>query len=160
MVSRDEFLEHAEVFGNYYGTHRNALQHAADRGLDLLLDIDVQGAMQVMERAPDAVSIFIVPPSPAVLEQRLRNRSTAENIADEEIIQRRLAQAESELRSISEYDYAIVNDVLDNAVAELVAIVKTERGDGDDDPLHLAANCRTHNASTRLRAALSNFEPQ
>ena len=159
MIARDEFLEHAEVFGNYYGTHRSALQHSADKGLDLLLDIDVQGAMQVMQRAPDAVSIFIVPPSPAVLEKRLRNRSAAENISNEDLIQRRLAQAESELREISNYDYAIVNDVLDNAVAELVAIVKTERGEGDADPLHLAANCRTAAPSAHLQEALAKFSP-
>lgn len=157
MIAKDEFLEHAEVFGNYYGTHRNAQTHAAEKGLDLLLDIDVQGAMQVMHRAPDAVSIFIVPPSPAVLEQRLRNRSAAEQISNEEVIQRRLAQAESELREVSNYDYAIVNDVLDNAVAELVAIVKTERGEGDADPLHLAANCRTCAPSEHLQEALAKF---
>lgn len=157
MLAADEFLEWAEVFGNYYGTARSALSLAAEHGRDLLLDIDVQGAMQVMERLPEAVSIFIVPPSPGVLEQRLRNRSAAEHIHDEAVIQRRLLQAESELRSISAYRYAIVNDVLDVAVAELVAIVETERGDGSDEANALAARCRTSGESKHLALALSSF---
>ena len=81
MIRRGEFLEWAEVFGNYYGTAMAALEHAHRLGKDLLLDIDVQGAMQVMEKLPSAVSIFILPPSPRVLEMRLRNRSEAESVA-------------------------------------------------------------------------------
>src|ERR1035441_3954887 len=90
MVENGEFLEWAEVFGNYYGTAVSALEHARTAGKDLLLDIDVQGAKQIMERLPEAVSIFIVPPSREVLEMRLRNRSEAEGVTDEEVIQRRL----------------------------------------------------------------------
>jgi guanylate kinase len=158
MIAADEFLEYAEVFGNYYGTARSALTLAAQHGRDLLLDIDVQGAMQVMTRMQDSVSIFIVPPSPAVLEMRLRNRSEAEHMTDESVIQRRLAQAQSEIRSISAYDYAIVNDVLDIAVAELRAIVLTERGEMQDDPSHTAAGCRTIGPSVRLTHALASFD--
>src|SRR5215469_12632856 len=97
MVQRGEFLEWAEVFGNCYGTGRGALEHSRRAGKDLLLDIDVQGAVQVIQRVPEAVSIFIVPPSPEVLERRLRNRSQAEGVTDETVIQRRLAQAKQEL---------------------------------------------------------------
>ncbi|MBS1820977.1 MAG: guanylate kinase, partial [Acidobacteria bacterium] len=80
MVAAGDFLEWAEVFGNYYGTAVSALRHAKDLGKDLLLDIDVQGAVQMMKKTPEAVSIFILPPSPQVLEKRLRNRSAAENM--------------------------------------------------------------------------------
>ena len=86
MVENGEFLEWAEVFGNYYGTALSALEHARTAGKDLLLDIDVQGAMQIMQRLPEAVSIFIVPPSREVLEIRLRNRSEAEHVTSEEVI--------------------------------------------------------------------------
>jgi len=97
MIADGEFLEWAEVFGNYYGTARNALHHAQAAGKDLLLDIDVQGAKQVMQRMPEAVSIFILPPSPEVLEMRLRHRSEAEHMTSEDVIERRLQQARSEV---------------------------------------------------------------
>ena len=93
MTARGEFLEWAEVFGNYYGTARSALDHARRAGKDLLLDIDVQGAAQVMKQTAAAVSIFILPPSPEVLERRLRNRSEAEHVTSEDVIERRLQQA-------------------------------------------------------------------
>src|ERR1700735_884328 len=86
MIDAGEFLEWAEGFGNYYGTAMTALDTAHDHGTDLLLDIDVQGALQVMEKLSAAVSIFILPPSPQVLERRLRNRSQAEGVANESII--------------------------------------------------------------------------
>src|ERR1700731_1891359 len=92
MIAAGDFLEWAEVFGNYYGTAVSALQHAKDAGKDLLLDIDVQGAAQVMEKMPEAVSIFVLPASPQVLEMRLRNRSQAERMTVEAIIERRLAE--------------------------------------------------------------------
>ena len=91
MITADEFLEWAEVFGNYYGTALSALDHARDEDKDLLLDIDVQGAVQVMRKLPAAVSIFILPPSPGVLEMRLRNRSEAENVTSETVIKGRLS---------------------------------------------------------------------
>src|SRR5450631_481111 len=93
MVENGEFLEWAEVFGNYYGTAFSALEHARTAGKDLLLDIDVQGAMQVMQRLPEAVSIFILPPNPEVLEMRLRNRSEAEHVTEKRLIDLRLNQA-------------------------------------------------------------------
>ncbi|WP_433971739.1 guanylate kinase [Tunturiibacter lichenicola] len=157
MIEAGDFLEWAEVFGNYYGTAMSALGHAKDDGKDLLLDIDVQGAMQVMKKMPEAVSIFILPPSPEVLERRLRNRSAAEHVTSEMVIQSRLAEARNELKQMWDYKYALINDVLDEAVAELRAIVLCERGDSDGVQA-LAVSCRTDAASPRLRAALSTFD--
>jgi guanylate kinase len=156
MIDNGEFLEWAEVFGNYYGTALSTLEHARSLGKDLLLDIDVQGAVQVMRKLPQAVSIFILPPSPQVLEMRLRNRSEAEHMTSEEVIERRLSQARSELEKIWDYKYALVNDVLDQAVAEMRAIVLTERG-MRDGVSELAASCRTSAQSPRLTAALDSF---
>jgi guanylate kinase len=157
MIEAGDFLEWAEVFGNYYGTAVSALSHAKDAGKDLLLDIDVQGAVQVMKKLPEAVSIFILPPSPEVLERRLRNRSAAEHVTSETVIQSRLAEARNELKQMWDYKYALVNDVLDEAVAELRAIVLCERGDSDGVQA-LASSCRTDAASPRLKAALSTFD--
>jgi guanylate kinase len=156
MIAEGDFLEWAEVFGNYYGTAVSALAHAKDAGKDLLLDIDVQGAMQVMKKMPDAVSIFVLPPSPEVLEMRLRNRSEAEHVTSEKVIQSRLAEARTELKRMWDYKYALVNDVLDQAVAEMRAIVLCERGERDGVQA-LASSCRTDAASPRLRAALTTF---
>jgi guanylate kinase len=156
MIAAGEFLEWAEVFGNYYGTAQSALAHAKEHGKDLLLDIDVQGAMQVMKKLPEAVSIFIMPPSPKVLEMRLRNRSEAENMTVEAVIAKRLAEAEHELKKIKKYKYALVNDVLDQAVGEMRAIVLTERG-ARDGVQAVAASCRTDAASPRLLGALAAF---
>ena len=159
MMAADEFLEWAEVFGNYYGTARSALEHARVAGKDLLLDIDVQGALQIMGKEPGAVSIFIMPPSPQVLQMRLRQRSEAEHMTSEAVIERRLQEAQKELDRIGDYRYAIVNDVLDVAVAELRAIVLTERGVGDGVTA-LAESCRTHASSARLMTALGSFDRQ
>jgi guanylate kinase len=155
MVAADDFLEWAEVFGNYYGTARSALQHAKDLGKDLLLDIDVQGALQVIQRMPEAVSIFILPPSPEVLEKRLRNRSAAEKMSDEAVIQKRLAGARNELKRVWEYKYALVNDILENAVEEMRAIVLYERGEAEYEAT--ALSCRTDAASPKLKAVLEAF---
>jgi guanylate kinase len=157
MIGAGEFLEWAEVFGNYYGTALSALGHAKSAGKDLLLDIDVQGAMQVMEKLPAAVSIFILPPSPQVLERRLRNRSEAEHVTVEAIIERRLAEARKELGLVDKYEYALVNDVLDDAVAEMKAVVLTARGEAEDGVMALAESCRTAVGSERLRRALGSF---
>ncbi|MCU1224554.1 MAG: guanylate kinase [Edaphobacter sp.] len=157
MVAAGDFLEWAEVFGNYYGTAVSALDHAKEAGKDLLLDIDVQGAVQVMRKLPEAVSIFILPPSPQVLEMRLRNRSEAEQVTSETVIKSRLAEAKNELKQVWDYKYALVNDVLDQAVAEMRAIVLTERG-VRDGVQGVAADCRTDVASSKLRAALGTFE--
>jgi guanylate kinase len=161
MIAAGEFLEWAEVFGNYYGTAVSTLRHAEANGKDLLLDIDVQGGMQVMQKLPTAVSIFILPPSPEVLEKRLRNRSAAEHVTSEEVIERRLQEAREELKRLDAYKYALVNDVLDDAVAELRAIVlwarlgmKQEHG---AIVREIAASCETHAGSPRLRAVLASF---
>jgi guanylate kinase len=156
MIAAGEFLEWAEVFGNYYGTAVAALGHAESLGRDLLLDIDVQGALQVMRKMPDAVSIFVLPPSPEVLERRLRNRSEAEKTTSEAVIERRLSEAKQELGEIWKYRYALINDVLDQAVAELRAIVLSERGAGDGAE-QAAHGCRTDVASARLSAVLGQF---
>jgi guanylate kinase len=156
MIAAGDFLEWAEVFGNYYGTAISALEHARVAGKDLLLDIDVQGAVQVMKKLPAAVSIFILPPSPEILEMRLRNRSEAEHVTSEAVIQSRLAEARNELKQMWDYKYALVNDVLDQAVAELRAIVLCERGERDGVQA-LASSCRTDAASPRLQKALSTF---
>ena len=156
MIARDEFFEWAEVFGNYYGTACSALTHAHKAGKDLLLDIDVQGAVQVMKKLPSAVSIFILPPSPEVLERRLRNRSEAEHVTDPEVIKRRLHQARTELERVWDYKYALINDVLDEATAELRAIVMSERG-ARDGVATTAEACRTAKKSRRLCEVLRRF---
>jgi len=119
----DEFLECAEVFGNYYGTHQTAMQIAENKGMDLVLDIDVQGAAQLRKRIPDAVTIFILAPSREKLEQRLRARSQD---ADE-VIRRRLADAAREIQDYNLYDYVLVNEDLNEAAETLKSIVRAER---------------------------------
>jgi guanylate kinase len=155
FVAAGDFLEWAEVFGNYYGTAISALQHAKDLGKDLLLDIDVQGAMQVMKKMPEAASIFILPPNPEVLELRLRNRSKAEGVTDEAVIEKRLNAAQDELKQVWDYKYALVNDVLDKAVAEMRAVVLYERGDQSAEAL--AKSCRTDVAAPKLQGVLDAF---
>jgi guanylate kinase len=157
MIADNAFLEHADVFGNYYGTACSSVEHARDSSRDLILDIDIQGAEQVMKRVSEAVSIFILPPSPAVLEKRLRNRSASEGDVSEAVIERRLAKAKLELERLWEYRYALVNDVLEDAVAELQAIVMAERGEGTTRDAALAQSCRTVNPSDRLKRSLQSF---
>lgn len=122
-IDRGEFLEHAEVFGNYYGTHREVLEQAEAEGKDLILDIDVKGARQLKERIPEAVTIFILPPSRDILEQRLRSRSEDSDA----VIQRRLQEAAEELRNYKQYDYVLVNHQVEESTATLAAIVRAER---------------------------------
>jgi guanylate kinase len=126
-VARGEFLEHAEVFGNYYGTHISELDRAAAEGYDLVLDIDVQGARQLKERIPAGVSIFILAPSRQILEERLRARSQD----SEAVILRRLHDAAAEIRNYSLYDYVLVNREVAASVETLVAIVKATRSRRD-----------------------------
>jgi guanylate kinase len=134
MIRKGEFLEYAEVFGNYYGTALSTLKEAFAQDKDVLLDIDVQGASQVRSKRPDAVSIFLMPPTPEILATRLRNRSRAEGSVQEEIIQRRLARAQLEIENYRQYGYILVNDILDRAVEEMAAIVAAERIRHGDDP--------------------------
>jgi guanylate kinase len=123
MLERGEFLEHADVFGNYYGTHRSALDQARKQGVDLVLDIDVQGAAQLKEKIPDAVSIFILAPSREILEQRLRARSED----SDEVIERRLRDAAREISNYGQYDYVLINNDLRSSSESLEAIVRAER---------------------------------
>jgi guanylate kinase len=158
MIAAGEFLEWAKVFGsNYYGTAASALDEAREQGHDLLLDIDVQGALQVMKKMPEAVTIFILPPSPQVLERRLRNRSQAEGVTDEGVIEARLSQARTELHSLGDYKYALVNDVLDEAASEMRAIVLEARGEANAKDKALAASCLTSQRSEHLESALASF---
>lgn len=167
MIRQGDFLEYADVFGNYYGTALSTLKAAFDRGKDLLLDIDVQGASQVRAKRPEAVSIFLMPPSPEILATRLRNRSRAEGALQEEVIERRLARAQLEIENYREYGYILVNDVLDRAVEEMVAIVAAERirhnGDAGlsaadrDRVVALADGCRQANSEARIRPILRAF---
>jgi len=127
MIAADDFLEHADVFGNYYGTAQRFLHEAAKRGKDLLLDIDVQGEKQVKAKVPEAASIFVLPPSRQVLEMRLRRRSEAEGAESEPVIQRRLHEASKEIENYPNYDYILVNDQLELSIDQLKAIVVGER---------------------------------
>ena len=122
-LGRDEFLEHAVVFKNYYGTHVNELERARAGGYDLVLDIDVQGARQLRDRIPDAVSIFILAPSREVLEQRLRARGED----SDEVVERRLREAAEEIRDYGLYDYVLVNGRVEESAHNLAAIVRAER---------------------------------
>lgn len=140
-ITRDEFLEYAEVFGNYYGTHRSVLDRARAQGLDLVLDIDVQGARQLKGRIPDAVSIFILAPSRDVLEQRLRDRSED----PEPVILKRLREAAEEIRNYNAYDYIVVNHEVESSVDALAAIVKAER-------------VRRNRVEEQIRPILATFE--
>lgn len=122
-VARGEFLEYAEVFGNYYGTNRETFELATHHGRDLLLDIDVQGARQLKVAIPQAISIFVLPPSKDVLEQRLRSRSQD----SEEVIQRRLRAAAEEVQNYTQYDFVLINSDIEEASARLASIVEAER---------------------------------
>ena len=166
MVQDGKFLEHAQVFGNhYYGTARHSLEDARRVGHDLLLDIDVQGAAQVRSRMPEAVSIFVLPPTPKVLRTRLRNRMRAEGDVNEAELYRRLSEAAKEIENYRNYSYILINDILDRAVAQLEAIVLAERYYRNAEPiayrssrvLEVAAGCRLSNSRERLKPVLEAF---
>ena len=165
MVAEGKFLEHAEVFGNYYGTARQSLEDSRRLGHDLLLDIDVQGAAQVRKAMPEAVSIFVLPPAPKVLRTRLRNRSRAEGVMNEAELYRRLSEASKEIENYRDYSYILINDILDRAVAQLEAIVQAERYYRNAEPiayrssrvLEVAAACRQSNSRERLKPVLEAF---
>lgn len=123
MIADDAFIEYARVFDNAYGTAESSLREALDGGQDLLLEIDWQGARQVRNRFPEAVSIFIVPPSLPALEERLRGRGQD----SDRIISERMAKARDELSHWDEYGYLVVNDRFEQALANLAAVVQAER---------------------------------
>lgn len=123
IIARGEFLEHAEVHGNRYGTSAPWIAEQIAAGRDLLLEIDWQGARQVRRRIPDAIGIFVLAPSMQELERRLRTRGHD----SEEVIQRRLAAARDEMNHAGEFDYVIINKDFDTALADLAAIVRASR---------------------------------
>ncbi|HTT19490.1 MAG TPA: guanylate kinase [Candidatus Sulfotelmatobacter sp.] len=123
IIAAGEFLEHANVHGNCYGTAREFLRQAGRSGHDLLLDIDVQGAAQIKRNLTDAISIFVLPPDRGTLEWRLRNRKED----PEDVIQRRLLTATREIEEYDKYDYVLINDQLEKSIERLQAIVLSER---------------------------------
>lgn len=123
LLSEDAFLEHAEVFGNFYGTSRIWLEAQLNAGTDIILEIDWQGAQQVRQLMPDAVGIFILPPSKTALQERLNNRGQD----SAEIIAGRMAEAVSEMSHFAEYDYLIINDRFETALAEMRAVIIAQR---------------------------------
>lgn len=179
MIADGEFLEYADVFGNYYGTARRYMQEAFLRGNDLLLDIDVQGAAQVKAKLPEAVSIFILPPSREELERRLRTRSEAEDeiqrkmlgdqarkCNNEETIQRRLQTASREIENFWQYDYILVNDRVDPAIDTLKSIVRAERirraadlrGPEEEFILSQAESARRPRMMDQVQSILASFD--
>jgi guanylate kinase len=161
MIRADKFLEHANVFGNYYGTARRFLQGAEQEGHDLLLDIDVQGAAQIQHKLPEAISIFVLPPDRATLEWRLRKRSED----SEEVIRRRMVTASREIENYDKYNYILINDVLEQSVESLQDIVLFERLRRPGRPLteeekqiaERADRCRLANVRDRVRPILESF---
>lgn len=123
MISQGAFLEHAEVFGNYYGTAREMVEDTLKQDIDVILEIDWQGAQQVRHSYPNAVSVFIMPPSRAALRQRLENRGQD----SAEIINQRLNGAITDMSHFVEFDYVVINDDFDTALEELMAVVKASR---------------------------------
>lgn len=132
FISHDEFhqllqdhalLEHARVFDNFYGTAKTTVAHNLNAGMDVILEIDWQGAQQIKRILPDCLSIFILPPSTDILEQRLQNRGQD----DDQVIARRMRDAVTEMSHYEEFDYLIVNDIFDRALTELKSIIVANR---------------------------------
>jgi guanylate kinase len=165
MIRRGEFLEYADVFGNYYGTAKLVMEQAARQGKDVVLDIDVQGERQVKQKIPDAVSIFVLPPSRTELESRLRKRSLSENVRSEDVIRRRLDTARMEIENYPNYDYILVNDRLEQSVDELQAIVLAERlkrsgktlSAEEKRYLETAGKCLKCRMEDKIRGILASF---
>jgi guanylate kinase len=161
MVREGEFLEHANVHGNCYGTARRFLREAGKSRHDLLLDIDVQGAAQVKENLSDAISIFVLPPDRKTLEWRLRNRGED----SEDVIQRRLRDAGREIEEYDKYDYVLINDQLEKSIERLQAIVLSERlrrlqrvlSDEEDAIVQRAERLRLANLRERVQPILVSF---
>ena len=166
MIRKEEFLECANVFGNYYGTASRFRREAQEEEKDLLLDIDVQGASQIKAKIPDAVSIFVLPPNRQELEKRLRTRS----LDAEDVIQRRLVTASREIENYDKYDYILVNDRLEESIDALKSILLAERlkrsgargleqrSADDTNLIAMAERCRLSNVRERLQPILASFE--
>lgn len=161
MIDAGEFLEYANVHGNFYGTARQFLREAGRNGHDLLLDIDVQGAAQIKRNLTDAISIFVLPPDRETLEWRLRNRKED----SEEVIQRRLQDASREIQEYDKYDYVLINDQLVKSIQRLEAIVRSERLRREQRPLssdedaivQRAERLRLANLKERVQPILASF---
>lgn len=123
LIQEKAFLEHATVFGHYYGTSVNWVSKKIEAGIDIILEIDWQGAQQIREKMPESIGIFIIPPSWEILEKRLRLRAQDE----ERVIKKRMADAKAELAHFDEYDYLILNENFSNALADLNAILRVRR---------------------------------
>lgn len=139
MIERDELLEHAQYVDNYYGTSQKVIEEKLSQGIDVLLDIEVQGAAKVRTRCPNALLIFILPPTFEDLSRRLRQRATD----DEDVIQDRLKKAKVELKEVDKYDYLVINDKVANAVHEIESILT-------------AAQCRVEHRKFILKGELSS----
>ena len=122
-IAADKMLEYAEYCGNYYGTLRDEVEKRLDAGIDVILEIEVQGALKVKEKCPEALMIFVIPPSVGELKRRLLKRGTE----TEEVINSRVARAAEEIPFAAKYDYIIVNDALEDAVSDFRAVIKAER---------------------------------
>jgi len=161
MLKKDEFLEHADVFGNYYGTAKRFLREAKEREHDLLLDIDVQGAEQIKKKLPEAVSIFILPPDRKTLESRLKKRSED----SPEVIDRRLATATREIENYPKYDYILVNDRLEESTECLRSVLLASRlrrsgvppSAAEREIITGAERCRLENMRERVKQILDSF---
>lgn len=138
MIADNELLEFAEYVSNYYGTSLKVIHDKLDAGIDVLLDIEVQGAAKVRERCPEALMIFIAPPSFEELSRRLHDRNTD----SEEVIAGRLEKARVELKEISKYDYLVINDQVDKAVCEIESIL-------------IAAECRVENQTNFVKGVFA-----
>lgn len=167
MIRDDDFLEHANVFGHYYGTGRRFLREAQQKSHDLLLDIDVQGAAQMKRKLPEAISIFVLPPDRQTLEWRLRKRSEDA----EKVIHRRLITASREIENYDKYDYILINDKLVESIENLQAIVLSERllrsgkpsselSDKEKQIIALGQCHRLANVKHRLGPILDSFSTQ
>src|SRR5262245_9810996 len=141
MIARGDFLEWAEVHGNFYGTSRKLVENIRAGGFDVILTIDVQGAQQARENFPDAISVFILPPAYEAMVQRLNARGTNPS----EDLQLRLKNARREIAECSKFDYIIINDYLDRAVNELASIIVAER-------------CRRHRRASIAEQILRTFD--
>lgn len=165
MRDRNELLEWATVFGNYYGTSKAVLDSARLRGHDLLLDIDVQGAASLMKRLPEAVTVFILPPSPGELENRLRNRSSDSN----EVIEHRLREAAQEVANYEDYNYVLINDQIDETAEQLRSILVAERCRRERRAgrtatveqlrsIRIAERCRQRRMAGRIEPIVESFQ--
>ncbi|MER2296849.1 guanylate kinase [Pseudomonas promysalinigenes] len=152
LIAKGDFLEHAEVFGNFYGTSRSALQQVLDQGNDLILEIDWQGAQQVRKLMPEARSVFILPPSQQALRQRLDGRGQD----SEAIIAGRMKEAVSEMVHYDEYEYVIVNDDFNEALEDLKAVFAANR-EGDAAALARAEELKLEKQQQRHQALLKQL---